>query len=94
VAHPGAAEGITPLILGMSGIIVVGSAAVFVRTSQLGIVSEQVSNIHYTDIYHFWGGGGCGNPCPFFRGQKCAFGRKRLRIYCVLPDWQPGPLRY
>lgn len=45
VAHPGAAESITPLILGMGGIIVVGSAAVYVRTSQLGIISEQVWEI-------------------------------------------------
>lgn len=34
----------TTLILGMAGIITVGSVAVFVRVSQLAIVSEQVCN--------------------------------------------------
>lgn len=32
----------TTLILGMSGIVTVGALAVFVRVSQLAIVSEQV----------------------------------------------------
>lgn len=36
----------TQLILGMSGIITVGSAAVFVRVSQLSIVGEQVRVLH------------------------------------------------